>query len=1068
MGKEIKVGLRFEGDASSVRQAATEISKDMRALADDAAKVKLLDAAVASVERFDAAVQASQAKVRALRETLSAAYESGADAPLIRKLEKELAALERQAQKSEAALDQAQAKVIDLNLRFAEAGISTANLADKKAELIQRSQALAEAAQKEAEYQRHLATETERAAQAAAQLAANTKFEAQRQAAIEYQKAAEYAGWWADELAQVDRTAQAARASTTSLNKSFAALNIRSAAQINAEILGINQALLALAKRADLTGDEFDRAFASAQKRLRELKQEASGAGGALDGVGKRAGNAAALLGKLGLAFGGVELARQFIQVNAELENIERSFAAITGSVKAAAAEMDFARGVAARLGVDQIAAAKSYAGLMAAVKSTALEGEKARQVFESVTRAMALAGKSSADTEGALLALQQMANKGVVQMEELRGQLGERLPGAMAATAEGLGITTAQLIKLVEAGQMTADELLPALADGLNKLYKDTSVETLTQEWEHFKAAIQDSFETIGDAGVIDVLKTALEGMEAVIFGVSTGLVGMGKNIGVLMAALADGDIGINGFSENAKRAFAEIEEEVRQRTVRLAQHNSLVAVGLDETGKKMLATMQQQHEATEQSAGDWTRLNVAYNTVKESGTAATKQAEKLAAATKASGQAAIEAAAAVGSEAEQHRVKAEATAADARALVALAERKREEAAMASEHAAAMQDEAKAAGGASAQQQMVIDALLKTAEARQIDAQEAEAQARRAQYAASAAKSEADALADNSDRLAELKKAHLAYVEVLAAARLEHEKGAITSAELTEIELAATQAALLYRDALADQVAALQRKSAAAQQAISLESAQVRLAIEQQKSIYELAKARGDELTAYYATVEIRKLEIELQELVAKAKAAEAKATLELAKARRAELEAAGELTAAKKAELDAQEKAAEIKQVEAKIASELAKRMKDLNEETRRGGDSAQKAAKDHDKLADAMGRVADEAKRAADEQRNAAGERVGGSSTFELDYRNPDLPADFRRDLAIADANAKAKAAAEAYQPAPAVQQSFSIDLSLNKRRSTRVNVASRDDAEQLKGFLRQLEIDAARAY
>lgn len=640
----VEVGLKISGDASGARKAAADTASDLTALAEDAAKVKILDTAVASVERFDSAVQSSQAKVRVLRETLSEAYAAGADAPMIRKLEKDLAAVERQAQQAAGALQQAQATVGELNLRFADAGISTANLADKKAELIQRSQAVAQAAQEEAEFQRYLANETERAAKAAAQLAADTKFEAQRQAAIEYQKSAEYAGWWADsldkveqaqadldaaqdldrqrqaniqtqksaeyaewwaqQLAQVDRAAQVAGASTTRLNRAFNTLNIRSADQIDAEILEINQALQALAKRADLTGAEFDRAFGAAQQRLHALKQEAAGGGEALDDVGKRAGNASALLGKLGLAFGGLELARQFVAVNAELENVKRNFLAITGSVEQAATEMDYARNVATRLGIEQLSTAKSYASLIAATKGTSAEGEKTRQVFEAVTRAMSLAGKSSVDTEGALLALQQMANKGVVAMEELRGQLSERLPGALNATAEGLGITTAQLIKLVETGQMTADELFPALAAGLNKLYKDASTETLSQEWQHFKTAVQDAYEQIGDAGVVDALKTALEGMEAVVFGVSTGMVALGKNIGVLTAALANGDIGVNGFSENAKKAFAEIEEEVRQRTVRIAQQNTLVAAGLDETGKKMLEASRQQGQARKSEA--------------------------------------------------------------------------------------------------------------------------------------------------------------------------------------------------------------------------------------------------------------------------------------------------------------------------------------------------------------------------------------------------------------------------------------------------------------------------------
>ena len=48
--------------------------------------------------------------------------------------------------------------------------------------------------------------------------------------------------------------------------------------------------------------------------------------------------------------------------------------------------------------------------------------------------------------------ALAQMASKGTVSMEELRQQLGDRLPGALGLAAKGLGITEQELIKLVSA----------------------------------------------------------------------------------------------------------------------------------------------------------------------------------------------------------------------------------------------------------------------------------------------------------------------------------------------------------------------------------------------------------------------------------------------------------------------------------------------------------------------------------------------------------------------------------------------------------------------------------------
>lgn len=690
-----------------------------------------------------------------------------------------------------------------------------------------------------------------------------------------------------NERLKLERLAQ----SSASLQRSFDSLNIRSAQKIEADILEVNQALLKLAQRADVSGDEFDRAFAAGQKRIEALKAELKSVPDEMGKVGQKADNMLALFGRLGLAFSGVELARQFVMVNVELENVERSFKAVTGSVEQAAAEMDYARGVANRLGLEQISTAKAYASLMAATKGTSVEGEASRQVFESVARSMSLAGKSASDTEGALMALQQMASKGVISMEELRGQLGERLPGALNAAAEGLGITTAQLIKLTETGQLTAEELFPALAAGLNKLYSDGGAETLTQEWNHFKNAVQDVYEAIGDSGVVDGLKISLETMETTIVTTSTMLVALGKDIGTFFGALANGDIGINGFSENAKQAFAEIEEEARARLVKVAQHNGVMAASLDDLGKAALASAKQQSTASTQSASDWTKLNVAFGTVKESGDAATKQAEKNADATKAEGEAAMELANSLGAETDKQLARVDASRKNAAALAEVAERRREELAMATEHIAALEREAVANGGATEQQQKVIDALKKTAEARQADADKAVAQAAGAQTAAVQAQVQAVAY-DNA-------------------------RGSMS------------------------------QWSEAKQAQLSVDQAGIRLAIEQQRTIYEVARAKGNEFSATQALLKMKQLEIQLAELTAKAKAAEANATLLSVQAQRNELEIKGLLTEAKRAELNAQEAGARVKQVEAQIAGETATRMRDLAEAYRWAGNSANGAS-------------------------------------------------------------------------------------------------------------------------
>jgi tape measure domain-containing protein len=60
---------------------------------------------------------------------------------------------------------------------------------------------------------------------------------------------------------------------------------------------------------------------------------------------------------------------------------------------------------------------------------------------------------------------VKKMLSKGNVQAEELRGQLGERLPGAISYAAKALGVTTRQLNKMLEQGQVLAEDMIPKLS---------------------------------------------------------------------------------------------------------------------------------------------------------------------------------------------------------------------------------------------------------------------------------------------------------------------------------------------------------------------------------------------------------------------------------------------------------------------------------------------------------------------------------------------------------------------------------------------------------------------------
>lgn len=132
------------------------------------------------------------------------------------------------------------------------------------------------------------------------------------------------------------------------------------------------------------------------------------------------------------------------------------------GNADAQARELDFIRRTANRLGIEMGTLADQYSQFAVATRATQFEGQATRDIFLSVAEAARVQKLSLEDTEGVFKALTQIIGKGKVQAEELRGQLGDRLPGAVQIMARALNVSTAELDKMMEQGKLTADALIP------------------------------------------------------------------------------------------------------------------------------------------------------------------------------------------------------------------------------------------------------------------------------------------------------------------------------------------------------------------------------------------------------------------------------------------------------------------------------------------------------------------------------------------------------------------------------------------------------------------------------
>jgi tape measure domain-containing protein len=257
------------------------------------------------------------------------------------------------------------------------------------------------------------------------------------------------------------------------------------------------------------------------ETNIRGLGDEATGAspkvgelGDQVEDLGK---NGKSAVDELSNAFKGLltaaliqQIGSAMLDASVEAENLERTFVAITGSSDGAADMMDYIREVAKKLGLDVFETAKAFSSFAAATQGTAIEGDKAKYIFEAVAGTMATLGKSSDDTAGILVQLTQGVSKGKFELEDLKS-IAERIPGFFNIMAESLNTTTEELFDMISQGKITGDDML-ALAEALKEKYGDVAyVDTFSAAWQRAKNSMTEFLVSAGNSGATDNIKNLL-----------------------------------------------------------------------------------------------------------------------------------------------------------------------------------------------------------------------------------------------------------------------------------------------------------------------------------------------------------------------------------------------------------------------------------------------------------------------------------------------------------------------------------------------------------------------------
>ncbi|EMV5193040.1 tape measure protein [Escherichia coli] len=213
--------------------------------------------------------------------------------------------------------------------------------------------------------------------------------------------------------------------------------------------------------------------------------------------------------------------------------------------------------------GMDTTETQAQFASFGASATTTmGLEGSE--ELFKNLTGYARLMGRSDEQIQRALTAVSQMASKGQVMSEELKGQLSEALPGATQAFAKALGLTEKQLFDKMKNGDVKASDALPKFAKELGSQINSRG------GWK----AIQDSTQTMlgnlkntWNNSLTDIFRGSEDGLQDFTRSLTTLLnalggsgKSLGESLGSLMTSMSSGVDSLTDISYRVRAFFDEV----------------------------------------------------------------------------------------------------------------------------------------------------------------------------------------------------------------------------------------------------------------------------------------------------------------------------------------------------------------------------------------------------------------------------------------------------------------------------------------------------------------------------
>lgn len=223
----------------------------------------------------------------------------------------------------------------------------------------------------------------------------------------------------------------------------------------------------------------------------------------------------------------------------------------------------EFTKSLAQTTGLDIAELQSQFAGFGASAKeSMGIQGSE--ELFRNMIGYSRLMGRSEEEIKRALTALSQMAGKGQIMAEELKGQLAEAVPGMVQVFAKATGKSEQELFDAMKKGALKSADTLQKVTQELNRqITAKGGWKAISESTQAQLGNLKNSWNTTLDSifrGSENGLQDFTRSLTTLLNALGGSGKSLGESLGSLMTSMSSGVDSLTDISYRVRAFFDEV----------------------------------------------------------------------------------------------------------------------------------------------------------------------------------------------------------------------------------------------------------------------------------------------------------------------------------------------------------------------------------------------------------------------------------------------------------------------------------------------------------------------------